>query len=290
MCGWPGDRCRRRGRVINAVIHQVKVNFNVTPEIRRFIYIYIIAGEKGCYLIDSGVAGSETIIETELKKMGRSISDVKALFITHAHPDHIGGAAALKRASGCQVYASAGEASWIENIDLQFAERPIPNFYQLVSEPVSVDCFLADYDVVILEPGLTVQSISTPGHSADELSFIMDKAAFIGDSVPVRGDIPIYVDVRELRNSLHKLSALSEIHTFYPAWDQTYSQIEMQGKIKEALEINDWIGEAVTDVWKSDKKMDSPEIARAVCEKLEMPELMGNPLFERTIESHMRLY
>lgn len=94
---------------MNTVIHQVKINFNVTPEIKRFVYVYIIAGEKGCYLIDSGVSGSETIIEKELTQMGRSISDVKALFITHAHPDHIGGAAVLKRASGCQIYASAGE-------------------------------------------------------------------------------------------------------------------------------------------------------------------------------------
>lgn len=274
---------------MNIVIHQVKINFNVTPEIKRFVYVYIIAGEKGCYLIDSGVAGSETIIEKELTQMGRSISDVKALFITHAHPDHIGGAAALKRASGCQIYASAGEASWIANIDLQFKQRPIPDFYQLVSESVSPDHFLAEHDTVILEQGLTLQAISTPGHSADEISFIMDKSVFIGDSVPVRGDIPIYVDVQQLRNSLHKLSALSEIHTFYPAWDQTYSRIEMQKKIKEALEMIDKIGEAVADVLKRDKKMNPPEIARAVCEKLQMPWLMGNPLFVKTIESHIRI-
>lgn len=274
---------------MNTVIHQVKINFNVTPEIKRFVYVYIIAGEKGCYLIDSGVSGSETIIEKELTQMGRSISDVKALFITHAHPDHIGGAAALKRASGCQIYASAGEASWIANIDLQFKQRPIPDFYQLVSESVSPDHFLAEHDTVILEQGLTLQAISTPGHSTDEISFIMDKSAFIGDSVPVRGDIPIYVDVQQLRNSLHKLSALSEIHTFYPAWDQTYSRIEMQKKIKEALEMIDKIGEVVADVLKRDKKTDPPEIARAVCEKLQMPWLMGNPLFVKTIESHIRI-
>lgn len=274
---------------MNTVIHQVKIDFNVTPEIKRFVYVYIIAGEKGCYLIDSGVAGSETIIEKELTQMGRSISDVKALFITHAHPDHIGGAAALKRVSGCQIYASAGEASWIANIDLQFKQRPIPDFYQLVSESVSPDHFLAEHDTVILEQGLTLQAISTPGHSADEISFIMDKSVFIGDSVPVRGDIPIYVDVQQLQNSLHKLSALSEIHTFYPAWDQTYSRIEMQKKIKEALEMIDKIGEVVADVLKRDKKMDSPEIARAVCEKLQMPWLMGNPLFVKTIESHIRI-
>lgn len=274
---------------MNAVVRQIKVEFHVTPEIRRFVYVYIISGERGCYLIDSGVAGSEKIIEKELKWLGRKISDVKALFVTHAHPDHIGGAAALKRASGCQIYASAGEAPWIENIDLQFKERPIPNFYQLVSESVSVDHFLTDNNIIELEPGLTIQSIRTPGHSTDEISFIVDNVAFIGDSVPVRGDIPIYVNVQEVRNSLDKLSALTEIQTFYPAWDQTYSQIEMQKKIKEAFKIIERIGEAVTYIWSRDEKKELPEMAHAVCDRLNMPWLMGNPLFVKTIESHIRI-
>lgn len=51
----------------------------------------------------------------------------------------------------------------------------------------------------------------------------------------------------------------------------------------------DKIGEAVADVLKREKKMDSPEIARAICEKLQMPWLMGNPLFVKTIESHIRI-
>lgn len=51
----------------------------------------------------------------------------------------------------------------------------------------------------------------------------------------------------------------------------------------------DKIGEAVADVLKRDKKMNPPEIARAVCEKLQMPWLMGNPLFVKTIESHIRI-
>ena len=39
-------------------IHQVKINFNVTVEITRFVYVYIIEAEF-LYLIDSGVFGCE---------------------------------------------------------------------------------------------------------------------------------------------------------------------------------------------------------------------------------------
>ena len=39
-------------------IHQLKIDFNVTENIKRFVYVYII--EAGhCYLVDSGVFGCE---------------------------------------------------------------------------------------------------------------------------------------------------------------------------------------------------------------------------------------
>lgn len=42
---------------MNINIQQIKIEFNVTPEIKRYVYIYLIVGEH-CYLIDSGVAGA----------------------------------------------------------------------------------------------------------------------------------------------------------------------------------------------------------------------------------------
>ena len=47
-------------------VKQIKIDFHVTTEIKRFVYVYLIETEEGCVLVDSGVAGSEAIIEKEM--------------------------------------------------------------------------------------------------------------------------------------------------------------------------------------------------------------------------------
>ena len=42
----------------NMKVHQIKIDFNVTEQIKRFVYVYIIEAQH-CYLIDSRVYGCE---------------------------------------------------------------------------------------------------------------------------------------------------------------------------------------------------------------------------------------
>lgn len=39
-------------------VHQIKIDFNVTEQISRFVYVYVIEADS-LYLIDSGVFGAE---------------------------------------------------------------------------------------------------------------------------------------------------------------------------------------------------------------------------------------
>ena len=58
---------------------------------------------------------------------------------------------------------------------------------------------------------------------------------FIGYTVPVRGDIPIFVNVDDTRNSLAVLERLPDSLVFYPAWDKEYSSEIMRDKIADAI-------------------------------------------------------
>ena len=50
------DRNSRLTKRVNMTvkIHQIKINFSVTEQISRFVYVYVIEA-KYLYLIDSGV-------------------------------------------------------------------------------------------------------------------------------------------------------------------------------------------------------------------------------------------
>lgn len=62
-------------------IYQINIDFNITEQIKRYVYVYLIETEKECYLVDSGVSGSETMIEEFVVLKGHKISDIKAYFL-----------------------------------------------------------------------------------------------------------------------------------------------------------------------------------------------------------------
>lgn len=260
-------------------IHQLKINFQVTDQIKRYVYVYIIEADL-LYMIDAGVYGCEKQIEQYLKHIGRDISEIKAIFLTHAHPDHIGSAAWFKENVGCKIYASAGERKWIEDINLQYKERPIPNFFNLAGKSVMVDFEIKGGDKIELEDGLCVEVIRTAGHSIDEMTYKVQRSLFIGDAVPVSGDIPIFINENEIRQTLDYLRKIDDIDFYYPAWDYTYTKEVMVEKIADAKRIVDMLKEAVTEL---DDNLRLSILVDQVCERLQMPMLRTNPLFARTI-------
>lgn len=270
-------------------VYQIKIDFNVTPEIKRYVYLYLITG-KECYLIDAGVAGSEKIIGSYMEKLGRSLFEIKAIFLTHAHPDHIGGAAALKQISGCKIYASDIERKWIDDIDVQFRERPIPNFYSLVNEPVKVERVVKENDRFVLEDGLSIEVLETPGHSKGEVSYIYKErnVIFCGDIIPVANDFPIFVDVLQSESSINKVRDIKNICFCCPAWDKVYFQNEIFDVTQKALNIINNLKKCVSKLKKEEKELSESEIEN-IGISLGLENVSGNPLFRKSVEACMKI-
>jgi len=64
-------------------------------------------------LVDTLFDGDAGLVLEAIRSLGRSPGDLKRIGITHAHRSHLGGLAALKRASGATVYAHPWEADII---------------------------------------------------------------------------------------------------------------------------------------------------------------------------------
>jgi hydroxyacylglutathione hydrolase len=277
-------------------VHALKIPFHITDpsgqKIPRFVYAFLIYGEDIC-LIDSGVSGSEKTILDYLKRTGRSPEEISKLVLTHAHPDHIGAATAIKRICGCTVAAHAAEKAWIEDVDLQARERPVPGFFSLVGGSVPVDCTLQDGDALHLESGLALQVLHTPGHSPGSLSLWLaeEGALFTADAVPIAGDMPIYQDILASVRSVQRLAVVPEIKHLLSAWDEPRLGSEAYRIMDSGLQYLQRIHSSALMVAGENPALverDSMQLCRKVLVDLGLPQIMANPLVAASFRASLK--
>jgi len=71
----------------------------------KIVNAYVIRSVAGCIVVDTGIPGSERKIGRALARCGMSFKDIKLIIVTHAHTDHAGSAASLRRLSGAPILA-----------------------------------------------------------------------------------------------------------------------------------------------------------------------------------------
>jgi glyoxylase-like metal-dependent hydrolase (beta-lactamase superfamily II) len=213
------------------------------------------------------------------------------LVLTHSHPDHIGAAKAIREKTGCIVAAHEAEKRWIEDVDLQSRERPVPGFHTLVGGSVPVGRSLADGDVIELWDGHSLTVIHTPGHSAGSicLHFEKDRVLFSADTIPIPGEIPIYEDIIESVRSLERLKGLHGVDHLLAAWDKPRQGREVNETITVGLQTLQRI-HAIVIALAGEKSAEGPmELCRKALAALGMPPALANPLIARSFMSSLKV-
>ncbi len=274
-------------------IHALKIPFQIPvgpgKTVDRFVYVYLIYTDR-IWMIDTGVAAAETIIIDYIRKSGKAVTDIAGIILTHAHPDHIGSAKPLQEASGCMIAAHFAERNWIEDVNLQAKERPVPGFPSLVRGPVTVDRTLKDGDVIEMGQGVRLEVIETPGHSRGSVSLLLrgQGVLFSGDAVPVPDEMPVYEDAVESAVSVRKLKALSGIRFLLSSWDDPREGNAAYGSLDSGARYLDRIHEAVRKTV-APASGDPMEFCTPILKELGLPAAMANPLVARSFRSNLRL-
>lgn len=121
---------------------------------------YLIATPKGHILLDGGFVETAPMIVANVAKLGFRIADVKVLLNSHAHLDHAGGLAELKRLTGATFYASRRDLPLLARgglDDPQFGNRlPYPRIYA---------DRMVEHGSHVRLGGVTMTAQLTPGHT-----------------------------------------------------------------------------------------------------------------------------
>src|SRR5580704_3175887 len=185
----------------------------------------------GMLQCNCSIFGDETTREALVIDPGDQIEDilailqrhglhVKAIVITHAHIDHIGGAAKLKAATGAPVYMNANDQELYDHLDTQAAWLGMP-----APERTDIDSPAREGDSLSLGEAssqTTFHILDTPGHTQGSISIWIpsENKLIAGDTLfrdsIGRTDLP-GGDSRQLLRSIHaKLLTLPEAVVVVP--------------------------------------------------------------------------
>jgi glyoxylase-like metal-dependent hydrolase (beta-lactamase superfamily II) len=274
---------------VHAIRHTFRIPTGPTSTLDRFVYSYLIYGDT-ITLIDTGVSGSEKEIFDYIRSTERDPSEVALIILTHSHPDHIGSARAIQQMTGCSIAAHPAERAWIEDVDLQNRDRPVPGFATLAGGSVPVDHELVDGDSI--EPDENRRNellvFHTPGHSKGSISLFLhsEGALFCGDAVPVAGDLPVYEDAAASVQSVKKLRRLKGIRVLLSSWDEPRSGDAAYQQMDKALDYLQKIHTAVLSS-ATDGSDDLMALTRKTAATLLLPPQAVTPLMARTFTANL---
>jgi glyoxylase-like metal-dependent hydrolase (beta-lactamase superfamily II) len=170
-------------------------------------YLVIDEDARACVLIDPGDE-SDRIVE----RVQASGARLEAIWVTHAHLDHVGGIAGVKRVWDVPIYLNHAD-----EMLYRMADRQAAAYGLLFDPPPPPDHEIHDGDQLVVG-GLGFDVMHLPGHAPGHVVIHGHGAAFVGDVLFAgsigRTDLPLS-NPRQLAASLQRLLELPDETVVY---------------------------------------------------------------------------
>lgn len=214
----------------------------VAPGVHRlgddFVNFYLIDQADGLVLIDAGLPGHLSQLHAHLAASGRSPGDIRAVLLTHAHPDHTGLARRL-RGVGAQIWVHQQDAVILQQgprsaLRLARPERSMLPY--LLGRPAAIGTLLHlarkgaftapkvpdvrtfSADQLLQEVPGSPQAVALPGHTPGSTAYLFPGSGllFTGDALVTYDGLtgysgPILVCRGFTHDSVAALAALNRL-------------------------------------------------------------------------------
>jgi len=194
---------------------------------------YIVAGEGGFVVIDTGASNRRKEVERELENAGCKPGGLKLIILTHGDFDHTGNAAYLRQKFGARIAMHRDDAGMLERGDIfwnrksgNFLIRAVASFLFRFgkSERCSPDLYVDEGDD-LAEYGFDARVLHIPGHSKGSIAILTAGGALFSGDLLLYKDGPVLNSIIDDRaaaqTSFERLKGLGA-KTVYPGHGEAF--------------------------------------------------------------------
>jgi glyoxylase-like metal-dependent hydrolase (beta-lactamase superfamily II) len=173
---------------------------------------FFIQGERGGLLFDTDYAGTLPVFYKAIKQNGIAVKDIKYVLASHYHPDHMGLISELTKLD-VKLLLVDMQKDFVHYSDGIFERDKIP--YSPVDDTLATVISCEESRNFLSLLGIHGEIISTPSHSEDSISLILDDGdSFVGDLEPIEY-LETYMENVKLKRDWEHILSFCPKRIFY---------------------------------------------------------------------------